>query len=89
MLQQGALDECRRYLAAGLPPDLPSARVLGAAPLLAHLRGELDLAAASEAAVAATRQLAKRQRTWLRNRMRDWPRLEPAAADPLAVIPRE
>ncbi|MFO1207848.1 MAG: tRNA (adenosine(37)-N6)-dimethylallyltransferase MiaA [Amaricoccus sp.] len=86
MLEAGALDECRRFLAAGLAPDLPSARVLGAAPLFAFLRGEAELAAATEAAVTATRQFAKRQRTWLRNRFPDWPGLDPAA-DPLAAIP--
>ena len=86
MLDDGALEECRRFLAAGLAPDLPSARALGAEPLFACLRGETDLPAAAEAAVTATRQFAKRQRTWMRNRMRDWPRLDPAA-DPLAHIP--
>ena len=86
MLELGALDECRRYLAAGFPSDAPAARVLGAQPLMAHLRGEVSLADASEAAVVATRQFAKRQRTWFRNRMPAWPRIDPHRGDPLAAV---
>ena len=76
MLEAGALAE----VAAELPrwdPALPSARAIGAAELVAHLRGELPLDAATAAAVTATRRYAKRQRTWMRNRLADWPRLAP------------
>jgi tRNA dimethylallyltransferase len=86
MLEQGALDECRRYLDGGLPMDTPAARVLGAQPLMAHLQGEVSLADARDAAVVATRQFAKRQRTWFRNRMPAWPRIDPHGGDPLAAI---
>ena len=86
MLELGALDECRRYLSAGYPSDTPAARVLGAQPLMAHLRGEVSLADARDAAVVATRQFAKRQRTWFRNRMPAWPRIDPHGGDPLAAI---
>ena len=71
MLEAGAMDE----VAAELPtwvPDRPSARAIGAAELVAYLRGSSDLAAATEAATLATRQYAKRQRTWFRSRMKDW-----------------
>jgi tRNA dimethylallyltransferase len=87
MLEAGALDECRAFLRSGRDPALPSARVLGAEPLIAHLRGDLDLDAAVIAAVTATRQLAKRQRTWLRNRMARWPRVDPQFADCLNRMP--
>ncbi len=87
MLSRGALEECRRFLALDVDPALPSARVIGAPPLLAHLRGEMDLGDAITASVTATRQYAKRQRTWLRNRMADWPRL-PSPADPALVARR-
>jgi tRNA dimethylallyltransferase len=76
MLAAGALDEVR----AALPhwqPRAPWARAIGAPELVAHLRGETTLAEATEAAKAATRQYAKRQRTWFRGRMADW-----RAADP-------
>jgi tRNA dimethylallyltransferase len=71
MLAQGALDEAR----AALPdwdPALPSARAIGAPELIAHLRAEMPLADAVDAAKAASRQYAKRQRTWFRSRMGGW-----------------
>lgn len=71
MMAAGALDEVR----AELPywqPARPSSRAIGAAELVAHLRGECTLDAAVAAARIATRQYAKRQRTWFRSRMRDW-----------------
>ncbi len=74
MLAEGALEEARANLAAW-DPALPSAKAIGAAELIAHLRGEMTLEAAREAATIATRQFAKRQRTWFRARMKDWPKL--------------
>ncbi|MFN3936888.1 MAG: tRNA (adenosine(37)-N6)-dimethylallyltransferase MiaA [Gemmobacter sp.] len=75
MLAAGALDE----VAALRPvwnPALPAARAIGAAELMAHLEGRMSLADAATAAVVASRQYAKRQRTWLRNRLGHWPVLD-------------
>ena len=75
MLDCGALDEVR----AEMPfwdPVRPSSRAIGAAEMVAHLRGETDLATAREAATLATRRYAKRQRTWFRSRMKDWRSIE-------------
>ncbi|WP_432256165.1 tRNA (adenosine(37)-N6)-dimethylallyltransferase MiaA [Limimaricola sp. AA108-03] len=77
MLEAGALDEAR----AALPhwtPEAPWARAIGAPELIAHLRGETGLATAREAAIIASRQYAKRQRSWFRNRMREWREIDPA-----------
>ena len=74
MIDSGALEEAR----AELPhwdPARPSSRAIGAPELLAHLNGEMSLDAAKEQAKAATRQYAKRQRTWFRRRMGGWHRL--------------
>lgn len=71
MLEAGALEEARANL-AGWDPALPSSRAIGAPELIAHLRGETDLDSAIEAACIATRQYAKRQRTWFRARMKSW-----------------
>ena len=67
MLEQGLLDEVRGLLARpGMRPDTPALRAVGYRQAVAHLRGEYDAASLRERAVAATRQLAKRQLTWLR-----------------------
>lgn len=67
MLEQGFLDEVRRLRQdPRLHPDLPSMRAVGYRQAWAHLEGEVDAAGFRDAAIAATRQLAKRQLTWLR-----------------------
>ncbi|WP_258128762.1 tRNA (adenosine(37)-N6)-dimethylallyltransferase MiaA [Achromobacter anxifer] len=67
MLARGFLDEVRTLRARGdLHTGLPSVRCVGYRQLWAHLDGEVDLATAREQGIAATRQLAKRQITWLR-----------------------
>ncbi len=71
MLAEGALDEARAMRPQWSPAHL-SSRAIGAAELIAHLDGRMTLNEARTAAVIATRQYAKRQRTWFRNRMRDW-----------------
>ncbi|MBM2576662.1 tRNA (adenosine(37)-N6)-dimethylallyltransferase MiaA [Jannaschia sp. Os4] len=71
MLDGGALDEVRAVLPRW-NPALNAAQAIGAPDLVAHLRGEIDLATARDRAVAATRQYAKRQRTWFRRRMGGW-----------------
>lgn len=68
MLEDGALDEARAMLPAW-DPSRQSSRAIGATELIAHIRGELSLEAARVATLLATRQYAKRQRTWFRNRM--------------------
>ena len=68
---RGATDEVRANL-AGWDPVRPSARAIGAAELVAHLKGELELEDAVQRAKIATRQYAKRQRSWFRSRMSAW-----------------
>jgi tRNA dimethylallyltransferase len=78
MLEAGALDEVRANL-ADWDPARPSSRAIGASELAGYLRGETTLDQAREGATIATRQFAKRQRTWFRARMQSWRRV--AAAD--------
>ncbi len=87
MLEHGALDEVRAFAAAGVDPALPSARVLGAPPLMAALAGKITLDQAVAESVAATRQYAKRQRTWMRNRMAAWTRIAPGPTALEAIGP--
>ncbi|UXY17284.1 tRNA (adenosine(37)-N6)-dimethylallyltransferase MiaA [Chitiniphilus purpureus] len=67
MLAQGLVDEVRmlrqRY---ALSPDLPSMRCVGYRQAWEYLDGDIDAAALRDKGIFATRQLAKRQLTWLR-----------------------
>jgi len=76
MIAQGALEEVRR-VAPAYDPALPAHRAIGVPELMAHLEGDLTLDQARERAVIATRQFAKRQRTWMRSKMADWHRVTP------------
>ena len=72
MMAAGLLEEVRTLYGRGdLHPDLPAMRAVGYRQLWRHLGGECSLEDAIAAAEAATRQLAKRQLTWLRK----WPGL--------------
>jgi tRNA dimethylallyltransferase len=67
MMEVGLLEEVRALRARGdLTAGHPSIRAVGYRQLWAHLEGAGSLEAAVQAGVAATRQLAKRQLTWLR-----------------------
>ena len=67
MMAQGFLDEVRSLHGRGdLRADHASMRAVGYRQLWQHCNGQSTLAAAVERGVAATRQLAKRQLTWLR-----------------------
>jgi len=68
MLSAGLLEEVRGLRARGdLTDSHPAIRAVGYRQLWAHLAGSYSLETAVERAVAATRQLAKRQMTWLRS----------------------
>ncbi|MFT5710571.1 MAG: tRNA dimethylallyltransferase [Halioglobus sp.] len=72
MMQAGMLQEVTQLHArSDLHADLPAIRAVGYRQLWGHLNGDYPLPEAVDKAVAATRQLAKRQLTWLRK----WPRL--------------
>jgi len=71
MMAQGALEEARAML-PHWQPRAPWAKAIGAPELIAHLQGHISLPQTHQAATLATRQYAKRQRTWFRNRMKDW-----------------
>lgn len=76
MLQQGALDEVALMLDR-YDPSLPACKAIGVPELVAHLRGDITLDQARERTGIATRQYAKRQRTWFRSKMRHWHQVSP------------
>jgi tRNA dimethylallyltransferase len=68
MMSEGFLDEVRALRARGdLDPDLPSMRSVGYRQLWSHLEGACGVREAVAAGQRATRNLAKRQLTWLRS----------------------
>ena len=85
MLAEGALEEAEAVAGLGLAPGAPGLTPVGAAELVAHVRGEMPLAEAAARAKAATRAYAKRQQTWFANQMAGWPRL-PAGSGPEAAL---
>lgn len=72
MMEAGAIAEVEALRARSLTPNLPAMKAIGVAQIGAWLDGEISREAAVEHAVIATRQYAKRQRTWFRQRMSDW-----------------
>ncbi|UAW99130.1 tRNA (adenosine(37)-N6)-dimethylallyltransferase MiaA [Halopseudomonas nanhaiensis] len=68
MLDEGLVEEVRALFQRGdLDPSMPSIRAVGYRQIWDHLEGKLSLDEAVERGVIATRQLAKRQFTWLRS----------------------
>lgn len=74
MLAEGLIAEAHG-IATTWNPDRLSSSAIGAAEMIAHVKGALPLAAAQDAVITATRQYAKRQRTWFRARMGGWTHL--------------
>lgn len=71
MIAAGAIDEVRAILPIWDPAAL-WAKAIGAVELMDYMQGVMTLPDAISSAKAASRQYAKRQRTWLRRRMSDW-----------------
>lgn len=83
MLQMGLVDEVMRlYQRGDLSPALSSIRSVGYRQIWAYLAGECSFDEMRDKAIAATRQLAKRQLTWLRT----WPNLIPLRAEMKGLI---
>ena len=70
MLNAGLMEEVRRLWQRGdLSPDLPAMRSVGYRQFWAYFEGEISEEEAANTVLYASRQLAKRQLTWLRR----WP----------------
>jgi tRNA dimethylallyltransferase len=70
MLEAGWIEEVRRVLAEGVPPDAPGLLAVGYREIVAHLDGRLTARATEETIVQSTRRYAKRQDTWFRHQLR-------------------
>ena len=71
MIKMGALDEARKNLDMW-NQGLIASKAIGASELISYLKNEITLEEAITTASIATRQYAKRQRTWIKARMKQW-----------------
>ena len=89
MLQLGFLEEVRTLMQRPqLTRDLPSMRAVGYRQIWAHLAGECNLEEGRYRALVATRQLAKRQTTWLRSEQELFS-FDPLESDTIGSISRK
>ena len=89
MLDAGFTDELRRLMQRpGLRRDSPAMRAVGYRQFWSHLAGECTFEDARSRALAATRQLAKRQITWLRSEsgVRTFDALDSRVADAISGV---
>ena len=73
MIEKGLIQEAKNNLATWNPKH-PSSKAIGARELIAYLNNEIPINQLREQIVIATRQYAKRQRTWFRTKMQSWER---------------
>jgi tRNA dimethylallyltransferase len=85
MIGEGALDEVRALAARGLDPALPAMKAHGVPWLMRHLHGEISIAEAIEGAKRDTRRYTKRQATWFRHQLPEWPWVPPEEAERIAL----
>lgn len=69
MIEKGLIEEVKQLKQLAINPTLPSMKAVGYRQVLHYLNGDYDKKIMREKAIIATRQLAKRQMTWLRK----WP----------------
>ncbi len=72
MIDEGdAIAEVEALLPRNLDPTLPAMKALGVPEISAYLAGQLTLIEAKDRIKLLTRRYAKRQMTWVRNKMKD------------------
>lgn len=89
MFEAGLVEEVRSLLASGVARDAPGMKTVGYRELLPHVDGAEDGAAALERLRLATRQYAKRQRTWFRHQLPDAVRVELSPEEPPSLAANE
>jgi len=75
MVEAGVIAEISALVARKLDPELPIMKAVGVREFSAYLRGAMPLDEALTLAKRETRRYAKRQTTWMRGQMGDWPRI--------------
>lgn len=72
MLNQGAIQEAKKFKKLGVSKILTSNNILGLKEIMSYLEGKMTLKEAIERSIIRTRQYIKRQMTWFRGQMKDW-----------------
>ena len=77
MLDQGAIDEVKKYLRLNVAKDKTSNKVIGIKEIKDFLNKKSNLSEVKEKILVKTRQYAKRQSTWARGHMMNWQKINP------------
>ena len=77
MIEEGAINEVKKFIKLKIKKDLSVNRVIGIDELTQHLDKKIELVQARELISIKTRQYAKRQATWARSRMTTWVKINP------------
>jgi tRNA dimethylallyltransferase len=81
MIEDGAINEVKKFLKLKIRKDQSANKVIGIAELTQHLNHKITLAEAKELILIKTRQYAKRQATWARSKMISWIKIDPNKLD--------
>ena len=77
MIEDGAINEVKKFIKSKIKKDLSVNRVIGIDELTQCLDKKINLDQAQELISIKTRQYAKRQATWARSRMSSWKKINP------------
>ncbi len=83
MINDGAINEVKKFLKLKIRKDQSVNRVIGITELTQYLNKKINLDQANELISIKTRQYAKRQATWARTRMTSWKKIKPTKIDDL------
>ena len=81
MINEGAVNEVKKFIKLKIRKDQSVNKVIGIAELTQYLNHEITLDEAKELILIKTRQYAKRQATWARTRMMSWIKIDPSKLD--------
>ena len=81
MINDGAINEVKKFLKLKIRKDQSVNKVIGIAELTQYLNHEITLEEVKELILIKTRQYAKRQATWARTRMISWVKIDPNKLD--------
>lgn len=81
IINDGAINEVKKFLKLKIRKDQSVNRVIGIAELTQYLNKKITLDQAKELILIKTRQYAKRQATWARTRMISWKKIKPSKMD--------